>query len=74
MVSAYLNILGLFDEFANNIDHAMPIILYYDHHDLATQHEITRKLKKFYFNNDVKREKETNITNVSRFAGTVQND
>lgn len=61
---AYLNIPGLFDEFANNIDRALPIILYYDHHDLSTQQSITRKIKEFYFNNDVRREKETNITNV----------
>lgn len=61
---AYLNIPGLFDDFANHIDRALPIILYYDHHNLSTQHSITSKIKEFYFNNDVRREKETNLTNV----------
>lgn len=63
-LTAYLNIPGLFDKFADNIDQALPIILYYDHHDLSTQHSITSKIKEFYFKNDVRREKETNLTNV----------
>lgn len=60
-----MNIPGLFDKFANNIDSVLPIMLYYDHHDLSTQQTIARKIKEFYFNNDgVKRGKELNITNV----------
>lgn len=59
-----MNIPGLFDKFADDIDRALPIILYYDHHDLSTQNLITSKIKEFYFNDDVRREKEKNITNV----------
>lgn len=61
---AYLNIPGLFDEFANNIDRALPILLYYDHHNLSTQQSITKRIKEFYFNDDVTQDKERNVTNV----------
>lgn len=60
-----MNIPGLFDEFANNIDYVLPIMLYYNHHNLSTQQTMTKKIKEFYFNNEIRREKELNITNVS---------
>lgn len=59
-----MNIPGLFDKFANNIDSVLPIMLYYDHHDLPTQQSITQKIKEFYFNDGVRREKELNVSNV----------
>lgn len=61
---ALLNIPGLFEKFANNIDEVLPIMLYYDHHDLSIQQSITKKIKEFYFNGGVRREKELNISNV----------
>lgn len=59
-----MNIPGLFDKFADNIDYALPILLYYDHHNLPTQQTMTKKIKEFYFNDEITREKEWNITNV----------
>lgn len=55
---------GLFDEFAKNIDYALPIIFYYDHHDSSVQMAITKKIKEFYFGNKLTRDKELNVTNV----------
>lgn len=65
LLIALMNISGLFDEFANNINDVLPIMLYYDHHNASTQQLITQKVKQFYFDDDVRREKELNITNVS---------
>lgn len=66
-IVAFSNIPGLFDEFANNLERALSIALYYDHHDLSTQKSITNKIKQFYFNNELTREKEMNVTNVIYF-------
>lgn len=59
-----LDIPGLFEEFVEKIDYALPYIFYYDHHSLAVQETITKKIKKFYFDNELTREKALNFTNV----------
>lgn len=61
---AFFDIPGLFDEFIEKVDYALPIIFYYDHHDSSVQQEITRKIKEFYFGNELTREKGLNVTNV----------
>lgn len=61
---AFFDISGYFENFVKKIDYALPIIFYYDHHDSSVQKEITKKIKEFYFDNDIKREKEFNFTNV----------
>lgn len=58
---AVLYIPGLYDEFANNLEYALPILFYYDHQDLPVKEAITMKIKEFYFNDGTK---EKNITNV----------
>lgn len=61
---ALFNLPGLFDELADNLDNALPFAFYYDHHDLEKQKTITDKIKQFYFNNELTREKDLNLTNV----------
>lgn len=64
---AYFGIPSLFDEFAANLEYALPIALYYDHHDPSVQEPITKAIKKFYFDNNLTREKDLNVTNVKIF-------
>lgn len=48
-----------------NWDRALPISLYYDHHDEKKQEEITRKINEFYFNNQkLTLETQNNLTNL----------
>lgn len=61
---ALLDTPGLFEEFVEKMDYALPYIFYYDHHDLSVQKTITEKIKKFYFDNDLTRDKADNFTNV----------
>lgn len=61
---AYFHIPDLFDNFADNLAHALPVALYYDHHDLRVQEAITKQINQFYFDNHLTREKELNVTNV----------
>lgn len=61
---AYFDNTTLFDEFIENVDYALPIIFYYDHHDLPVQKSITKKIKEFYFGNKLTRDKKFNVTNV----------
>lgn len=64
---AYFDNSDLFDEFIEKVDYALPIIFYYDHHNLNVQKEITKKIKEFYFGNELTREKALNVTNVCLF-------
>lgn len=64
--TAILNIPGLFEDFKKNFKTALPIVLNYDHHDPLVQNWITKKIKQFYFDNDLTKDKQQNITNVSR--------
>lgn len=70
-ILAISNIPGLFDTFAANLDFALPIAFYYDHHDTWTQESITNQINEFYFNNDLTRERESNVTNVSMSANSI---
>lgn len=64
LFSAYYDIPELFDDFINNVDFALPIIFYYNHHDPSTQKWITSKIKEFYFDNNLTRDKIENVTKV----------
>lgn len=60
------NLPGLFDDFSNNLTSVLPISLYYDHHNEATQEFITSRIIDFYFNNEMPSpENLNNVTNVS---------
>lgn len=61
---ALFNLPGLFEDFATNLDLALPIALNYDHHDSSVQEWITEKINEFYFGNSLSKEKEQNVTNV----------
>lgn len=61
---ALFNLPGLFEDFATNLDLALPIALNYDHHDSSVQEWITEKINEFYFGNSLSKEKEKNVTNV----------
>lgn len=63
--SALFNLPGLFDDFSNNLNSVLPIALNYDHHDSLVQEYITTKINEFYFANNLSKEKEKNVTNVS---------
>lgn len=48
-----------------NWDRALPISLYYDHHSIEKQQEITRKINEFYFNNQkLNMNTQANLTNL----------
>lgn len=64
LILAMLDTPGLFEKFVEKMDYALPYIFYYDHHDLSVQKSITKKLKKFYFDNNLTRDKVANFTNV----------
>ena len=66
-VTAFLDIPSNFENFTKNIDYALPIIFYYDHHNSSVQKAITKKIKGFYFGNELTRDKELNFTNVCIF-------
>lgn len=61
---AILEVPGLFEEFVEKFDYVLPYMFYYDHHDLSVQKSITKKLKEFYFDNKLTRDKALNLTNV----------
>lgn len=61
---AMLNIPGLFDSFAQNVSFALPVIMEYAHLEPAARDSITNKFIKFYFDNQIKKEKMENLTNV----------
>lgn len=62
--SAVFHIPGLFDEYVDNLNYGLPIALFYDHHDESKRTSITNQIKEFYFDNELTRERETNLTNV----------
>lgn len=64
---ALFNLPGLFEDFATNLDSALPIALNYDHHDSPVQTWITEKINEFYFGNSLSKEKEKNVTNVRNY-------
>lgn len=70
-IVAYMNDSQLFDKFIDNLDYALPIIFYYDHHDLGVQKSITDKIKTLYFNGNLTRNMGTNVTNVRIFMKMV---
>ncbi|XP_002061222.3 venom carboxylesterase-6 [Drosophila willistoni] len=47
--AALLNLPQLMQEFKTQFDRVIPIVLNYDHHDIAKQMEITRQIEHFYF-------------------------
>lgn len=52
-------------------EEALPISLYYDHHDIAKQEEITEKINKFYFKDQkLTLGTQKNLTNVRIKAGS----
>lgn len=63
-LQAIFNIPGLFDRLAQNIYDVLPIILYYNHYDPSVRKSITDKINNFYFQNNLTRDKEENVTNV----------
>lgn len=65
---ALFNLPGLFEDFASNLDSALPIALNYDHHDSPVQTWITEKINEFYFGNSLSKEKEKNVTNVRNYS------
>lgn len=64
LFAAFADYPGLFDELTKKLDYALPFIFYYDHHAPAVQTAITKKIKEFYFDNKLTRDKELNVTNV----------
>lgn len=64
LFEAISDLPGLYDKFAANLDYALPFIFYYDHHSLSVQKSITTKIKDFYFDNKLTRDKALNMTNV----------
>lgn len=58
---------GLFDSFASNVSFALPVIMEYAHLEQSGRDTITNKLVKFYFDNQITREKVENLTNVLQF-------
>lgn len=62
--TAFIEIPGYFENFTKSINYALPIIFYYDHHDLSVRKSITKRIKEFYFDSKLTREKEFNFTNV----------
>lgn len=78
---AYFNTPSLLDDFTENLEYALPIAFYYDHHDLPVQESITNDIKQFYFDNDLTRERDIDVTNVKQFEidcelqlGIISND
>lgn len=55
---------GLFDAFAQNVSFALPVIMEYSHIEQPVRDSITDKLIQYYFDNQIKREKMENLTNV----------
>lgn len=69
---AFFNLPGLFDELVKYLDKALPIALYYDHQDSFVQQSISNKIKEFYFDNHLTRDKDLNFTNVIHFEFIFQ--
>lgn len=64
-ILALINVPSLRHSLNEHWDQALPISLYYDHHNLTRQQEITELINRFYFNNQKLVEKtERNLTNV----------
>ncbi|ETN67020.1 juvenile hormone esterase [Anopheles darlingi] len=63
--ASLINVPSLRQSLNDHWDQALPISLYYDHHDLKRQQKITELINKFYFNNQKLVEKtERNLTNL----------
>lgn len=62
---AIFSIPGLFEDFARNLETALPIALNYDHHSRSVQEWITKQISKFYFDNNLTKDSLRNVTNVS---------
>lgn len=62
---AIFSIPGLFEDFAKNLEKALPVALNYDHHSRSVQEWMTKQISQFYFDNNLTRESVTNVTNVS---------
>ncbi|XP_050088425.1 juvenile hormone esterase [Anopheles aquasalis] len=63
--ASLINVPSLRHSLNEHWDQALPISLYYDHHNLTRQQEITERINKFYFNNQKLVEKtERNLTNL----------
>lgn len=55
----------LYQDFNENLDKALAISLYYDHHPEKVRNAIGRSIKKFYFDNKgLTEETHQNLTNV----------
>lgn len=63
-ISAILSIPGLFEDFVENLETALPIALYYDHHDENVQKSITKEIIEFHFDNNLTKDNRKNVTNV----------
>ncbi|XP_053670190.1 juvenile hormone esterase [Anopheles nili] len=63
--ASLINVPNLRRSINENWDHALPISLYYDHHKLSRQREITQLINDFYFNNQkLTQQTEKNLTNL----------
>ncbi|XP_050072058.1 juvenile hormone esterase [Anopheles maculipalpis] len=63
--AALINIPELRQSLNNNWDFALPVSLYYDHHEPNKQRQITQHINNFYFNNQKLVEAtEKNLTNL----------
>uniref|UniRef100_A0A182NR34 Carboxylic ester hydrolase n=1 Tax=Anopheles dirus TaxID=7168 RepID=A0A182NR34_9DIPT len=63
--ASLINVPELRKSLNDHWDDALPISLFYDHHELDRQRQITTEINNFYFNNQkLVKETEQNLTNV----------
>lgn len=62
---AYFHMPELWNNFANKLEHVLPIIFGYNHVKPSVQHTMTKQIIQFYFKNSLSRDKELNVTNVT---------
>lgn len=67
LIVALLNDPVFYEKYTSNLVDALSNTLYFDHHERPIQESITNRIVEFYFNGQVTKEKETNLTNVTKF-------
>lgn len=62
---AYFHVPELWNNFADKLEHVLPIIFGYNHLKSSVQETMTKQIIQFYFKNYLSRDKELNVTNVT---------
>lgn len=62
--AAFFHHKDLMDNYVGRMDEVLPISLFYDHHDYSVQKSITKQIKDFYFDGELTKDNEMNLTKV----------